>query len=308
MKEGPSLACGGGPRPHRGRLACLLAPPLLALLLFVGGCSEPSSSTTSVSVEPTTTSTAPPTVPVSSPTGPSGGVRTEDVDGSLLVGDFVICGDCHALLDRSASANPGLVKAFAHGPHLAEGARCDDCHPVPSHTETEIRKPDMVKCFGCHSQTDPAKPSGACSYCHPPDFPLVPASHDDPAWLPTTEELVTTRATHPTAAQESPEECQVCHAPTFCQDCHQVDMPHPEDWQEGHADEAAEVGGQACLNCHPESESCSACHHPGYEPGGTPWWQMHPSVVAEQGETFCLNCHSTVTCAHCHTTGEYKVY
>jgi hypothetical protein len=235
-------------------------------------------------------------------------MRTADVDPSLLVGNFAICGDCHTLLDRSASSNPALVEAFAHAPHLAQGAKCDECHLVPTHTETEIRKPDMVKCFGCHSLTDPSKPPGTCSTCHPPDFPLKPTSHEDPTWLPTTEQLVTTRATHPAAAQKSQKECQICHAPSFCKDCHGVDMPHPDNWQAGHSDEAATVGGQVCLQCHPKSESCSACHHPGYKVGGTPWVQLHPVAVQNNGVTPCLVCHSTITCAHCHTTGEYKVF
>jgi hypothetical protein len=235
-------------------------------------------------------------------------MRTADVDASLLVGNFANCSDCHGFLDLAASSNPALVKAFAHAPHLAEGAKCDDCHLVPTHTETEIKRPSMVKCFGCHSLADPSKPSGTCSTCHPPDFPLKPASHEDPKWLPTTQQLVTTRASHPKAAQESPKECQICHAPSFCKDCHGLDMPHPADWQNVHTEQAKAVGGQVCLNCHPNNETCGECHHPGYKAGGTPWWQMHPTVVQTSGVTPCLQCHSTLTCAHCHTTGEYKVF
>ena len=230
------------------------------------------------------------------------------MDPALLVGNFAICADCHTLLDRAASSNPALVKAFAHAPHLAKGAKCDECHVVPTHTSGGVRRPTMQKCFGCHSLTKPLAPPGECSVCHPASFPLTPASHRDPAWLPSQAELVTVRATHPEAAAKPDNECGSCHAPSFCLDCHGMSMPHPANWQDGHSEEAAKVGGQVCLQCHPDSESCSACHHPGYVPGGPPWWQIHPAAVQNGDATLCLRCHSTLTCAHCHTTGEYKVY
>ena len=202
------------------------------------------------------------------------------------------------------------MKAFSHAPHLAKGAKCADCHLEPTHTTDGVRKPTMKKCFGCHSLTDASAPSGKCSTCHPATFPLKPASHNDPLWLPSQAELVSVRATHPKAAAKPDSECTFCHAPKFCQDCHGVDMPHPANWQANHSDVASKTGGQVCMQCHPNSESCSACHHPGYKPGGTPWIQMHPTVVQnlDNGVTSCLVCHSTITCAHCHTTGEYKVF
>ncbi len=229
-----------------------------------------------------------------------------NVDPILLTGNFARCPECHSVLDRAASENPALTQQFAHSFHLKDGAKCGDCHEVPTHTETKIRKPPMVKCFNCHSQTDASAPPGTCSTCHPSDFPLKPATHSAPDWLPTQAELVSTRATHPKAAQESPKECEICHAKTFCSDCHGLEMPHPADWQNNHPKQAAAIGGQVCMRCHFNNETCSACHHPGYKPGGPPWWKIHPQASYSEGPDFCLRCHSTLTCAHCHTSGEYK--
>ncbi|MCL4368754.1 MAG: hypothetical protein M1337_06270 [Actinobacteria bacterium] len=236
----------------------------------------------------------------------TGGMHLADVNKALLTGNFARCPECHSLLDLSASRNSALTKRFAHGFHLEKGATCDQCHEVPTHTSTEVRKPTMLKCFGCHSQTDKTKPTGACAACHPPGFSLKPQTHSDPTWLPPLAQLVTTRATHPTAWEKSPKECELCHAPTFCTKCHGIEMPHPLDWQKQHSSQAAKVGNGVCMKCHFNNETCRACHHPGYKPGGPPWWQIHPNAVYNEGPDRCFRCHSTRTCAHCHTTGEYK--
>ncbi|MBU2603871.1 MAG: cytochrome c3 family protein [Actinobacteria bacterium] len=97
-------------------------------------------------------------------------MRFDEVDAALLSGNFAVCGDCHSLLDRSALQGGALVPTFSHALHLDKGAGCDSCHLVPTHTEEGVRSPDMVKCFGCHSQDTASAPSGECDTCHPPVF------------------------------------------------------------------------------------------------------------------------------------------
>jgi len=307
-------------RPTSGGNTPFLAAVLLVFALVevgLGGCAGTTTSTSAPAPTTTTPSSSAPTalsLPVppahwdvtTGSTGQVGGILLADVDPALLTGNFARCPECHSLLDRAASQNPALVQQFEHGFHLEKGARCADCHEVPTHTEIAIRKPTMIKCFGCHSQTDTAAPSGACATCHPRNFPLKPTTHEASDWLPSREQLVTTRATHPKAAQESPKGCELCHTKTFCSDCHGLDMPHPQDWQNVHSEKAVDVGGKVCMRCHPNNESCQVCHHPGYKPGGPPWWQIHPQAVYNEGPDLCLQCHSTLTCARCHTTGEYK--
>lgn len=232
-----------------------------------------------------------------------------DVSPALLTGNFAICADCHSLLDRSAAAGEVLVAAFSHSRHVSRGAKCADCHRVPTHSEQEVRKPLMEKCFGCHSQTDSTKPPGVCSACHPAGFSLTPKSHDDPDWLPPRERLDSAKAKHSVQAEAGTQACAMCHATSFCGDCHKLDMPHPAQWVKMHPFQADRLGEATCDRCHPEKRSCDKCHHKDYTAGlggDKPWRHAHPDALRTQPVTGCLRCHSTITCAHCHTTGQYQ--
>lgn len=301
----------------------LLACAIALVLLGSAGCTEeetfpsgpPSTQATTSSVEATSTTT-------STEGGGGGGgtsdgpapvtpepVRLRDVDPALMTDNFVQCPDCHALLDQPGATSPAIVASFSHGFHFEQGAKCVDCHATPTHTEEGIKPPPMDKCFSCHSQSDPAAPPGDCAACHPADFPLVPSSHDDPEWLPVADLRATVEGKHTRSVEDAQKECSVCHdVPGFCMGCHKTEMPHPADWQNVHQQEAKEQGLTGCNFCHTGQQECSACHHTGYEPGGTPWVEMHPSVIATEGVQPCISCHSTKTCAHCHVTGEYREY
>ena len=235
--------------------------------------------------------------------------RLKDLDPSKLTGNFAQCPDCHALLDQPGSVGPALVPSFAHGFHIEAGAECGDCHVSPTHTEEGIRKPSMTMCFGCHSVSDASAPPGACDACHPADFPLEPSSHLKPEWLPVAEQRDEIQGQHTKPESRETEDCTICHdEPEFCDDCHKVEMPHPENWTEAHQPVAKEVGGAACNFRHPDRQVCAECHHKGYVPGGKPWVEMHYEVANAEGKDKCISCHSVKTCAHCHVTGEYKEY
>ncbi len=284
--------------------APLAAAVVISALVFLAACSA----------------SGPEDTPGASPSGPSGttgqsegseaqaqDVSFADVEHAAVSGNFVICGDCHAALDRSAHAGSTLVEGFTHSLHLQAGAQCDSCHMVPTHTNERINRPTMARCFECHSQAEGDAPPGECSLCHPPGFPLVPSSHDSPEWLPARDLIDSTQGQHSKQGPR-PDECAVCHAPAFCSGCHKVDMPHPDTWTQTHPETAAEVGSRACDLCHPNQNACMVCHHPGYTPEGPPWWRIHPQSVRTSGVERCLTCHSTKTCAHCHTTGEYQEF
>lgn len=239
--------------------------------------------------------------------GTSGPIRLADLAPGWLTGNFARCPECHSLLDQPGKVYPSLTSGFQHGFHLADGTQCADCHLVPTHTQEGIKHPTMDKCFGCHSQEDASGPPGGCSACHPSDFSLKPLSHDDPNWLPAAERRDSVRGQHTnTEVEDRQKQCGLCHGPTFCTDCHKLDMPHPDGWRDEHSTVAKQVGGSACRFCHPERQACAACHHKGYEPGGPPWVELHPSVVHADGAAGCIGCHSSKTCAHCHVTGEYE--
>lgn len=284
------------------RKPSLLLPPLVALLLVGAvwsGCqpAETGSSTTTAVDGPSSTATT-----LTTTTGGTG-------SGPVLTGNFAQCPDCHARFDASVGKDGVLLTTFSHQLHFDEGAECAACHQVPTHREDGIAKPTMGKCFGCHSQEGGSAPPGACDACHPAGFDLKPSSHDSSDWLPSGARLDEVKAEHSVGALAGPEECAVCHAASFCQDCHKVDMPHPADWAATHPETARSVGGTAaCTTCHPDRNLCNACHHAGYQPGGDSWVKQHRNVVASSGALACFECHNSATCAHCHTTGEYKDY
>lgn len=184
-------------------------------------------------------------------------------------GTFAICPDCHSFLDPPAGERPLLTTDFGHETHLERGAACEDCHPVPTHTEQGTRRPGMADCFGCHGQDPDAIAPGECSLCHPPDMPLVPSSHTDAFYAGGHAEVV---------ARDGTRECFVCHPgdeQTFCKGCHGLDMPHPEGWvgTEGrdpgdHVDWAYQ-DAELCVQCHsntdePAPPGCyeGECHGP----------------------------------------------
>lgn len=273
---------------------------ILILALVAGaagsGCREAESGATSSS----TTATSVPAV-TSTTEGVSG-------PGPVLTGNFAQCPDCHSRFDASVGKDGVLLSSFTHQLHFDQGAVCDQCHLVPTHREDSIAKPTMGKCFGCHSQEGGSAPPGACDACHPADFDLEPASHAGSDWLPGGARLDEVKALHSVEALAQPEECAVCHAASFCVACHKVDMPHPGDWTASHPETARSAGPDACTTCHPDRNLCNSCHHAGFESSAGSWIKQHRNSVASGGATACFDCHNSATCAHCHTTGEYKAF
>jgi hypothetical protein len=179
---------------------------------------------------------------------------------------------------------------------------------VPTHQPDKIVVPPMQNCFKCHSQEPNAIAPGQCGACHPQDFPLVPGNHGQSNWLPPAEVglVLTVDAAHADLAREDRAYCQMCHAESFCNDCHRTPMPHPGDWQAAHPQQVRSGGDGPCQRCHPQLNLCNDCHHTGFEPGQAGWQQQHPPIVREGGAESCFNCHNPLTCAHCHITGEYE--
>jgi len=218
---------------------------------------------------------------------------------------FKICTDCHANFNAFLVSQKVLTNTFSHAVHLNKGIKCEDCHIVPTHKPDKIAKPSMQKCFACHSQEAGAKAPGACSVCHPADFPLVPASHSAPGWIPAanTTGVKTVTAKHSELATKDVTYCQMCHADSFCLSCHKTPMPHASDWVKVHPETVSKVGEAACATCHPDKWLCNDCHHKGYKNDGTGWTKQHPPIVKTAGAEPCFTCHNPLTCEHCHVTG-----
>jgi nitrate/TMAO reductase-like tetraheme cytochrome c subunit len=118
-------------------------------------------------------------------------------------------------------------------------------------------------------------------------------------------------------------ECTTCHADTFCNNCHGMEMPHPAAFKEpkdvkdavGHPAMSADKDkAKKCVECHGKNEDthfCDDCHH------GTAvkfefdkkvaWTKQHPKAVEKSGLKACTDsCHSPKFCVDCHSNK--KVY
>ena len=196
---------------------------------------------------------------------------------------------------------------------------CDNCHhgsqvgwtfdaATPwqnQHAKTVVEK-GVAGCLGtCHEQQ-------FCVDCHTSLKP-VPTSHAAADWLhggltvtSYPDGHAVASASHALLAQKSIEACEVCHgtggtASPFCQNCHQLEIPHPDQFKANHV--SGRNTPQVCANCHKAAELCSDCHHKGAV-NGTPWQRQHPVTVAADGAGPCFEkCHQDKQfCVQCHTT------
>lgn len=174
------------------------------------------------------------------------------------------CAYCHDGIDDFD--DPDLI--FVHDPHIRRDYKCAACHEVFPHTPEGTLAPDMLSCYRCHSLTHsawgPVAPE-ECADCHPPDFELVPADHT-PAFR---------IGEHADAAEVLTESCMMCHASTFCEECH--------------------TGGRLMANGQPSPQVIPASHT-------TPEWQPEHGrqFLGQQGA--CSTCHVSDSCIRCHFT------
>lgn len=245
------------------------------------------------------------------------------------------CDNCHgmemphptAFVEPTKKGDPNghpavsKVKAdkceFCH--HQSKAFFCDNCHhgsyvkwtfnpKVKWDTQhaSAVQKTGVKGCLGkCHE-------AKFCSDCHTARKPF-PTSHKDPQWLHGPKPVVSTAkletakpsAKHVEAAKQ-PEDCAVCHGgdgspkSPFCQGCHKLQMPHPQDFKKFHS-KTGRAQAAACSNCHRWPELCSNCHHVGAQPG-VAWVNQHGKTVNASGAAQCFtNCHKKDFCVNCHT-------
>jgi hypothetical protein len=84
--------------------------------------------------------------------------------------------------------------------------------------------------------------------------------------------------------------CSLCHASKYCQNCHGLQMPHPENWLMSQHACSAPSNAKACAKCH-DSEFCGTCHEstPPSSHGSADFRQKH-GANPEQ-EPLCALCH-----------------
>lgn len=211
------------------------------------------------------------------------------------------CVYCHSDLD---SITPGRL-IFAHAAHLQRNYRCEACHETFAHNESGTQKPDMLSCYRCHSSYHNGKGLIAegqdCGKCHPESFELMPDDHT----------VAFIKGEHKERSSKDPAYCSMCHAPTFCVDCHNgrgkgplapkkpvIPTDHKKaEWRSKHGGLFLQGQG-ACGACH-DGPSCQRCHKTVLpHPAG--WIKNHrpPEGVTIED---CYICHvDRNECQNCH--------
>lgn len=212
--------------------------------------------------------------------------------GAEPVSDAV-CLQCH---DVNRKATSGYRIIIDHAEHAKRNGSCVSCHVRTAHP-IESRGTAlslMGQCYTCHGTAEYPDAPTECGTCHPADYELLPATHAVAVWA--TE--------HGTVAQTDEGLCTMCHVTSFCDDCHGLEMPHPDDWvgENGGHGAVAEADAATCEPCHGEGpDLCTMCHHTSYAPLKSPWIEEHNVKVIADGSDDCLTCHTRAYCSFCHT-------
>ena len=199
------------------------------------------------------------------------------------------CLGCHSdSLSGGVLVKNGL--RIDHGRCAADG-HCGDCHSPASHGSSTrvVRAPSMSECVACHTQS---AASVGCVTCHEGQLPSDRVR--DPEWVrvhgPDGETL---------HGQGDLGTCSVCHEPSDCRRCHDVDLPHPAGFGATHGAAAIDSGRDACLTCHKRPEFCDSCH--GTEmPHPDDYLQQHSTIASSEQDPSCAPCHVVADCQNCH--------
>lgn len=219
----------------------------------------------------------------------------DPVDSSAAGTDPVtddVCLQCH---DPNRKATSGFRILIDHPEHAKRNGSCVSCHVRTAHPlETRGRAMSlMTQCFTCHGTPEQPDASAECGVCHPAGYELFPASHTEVTWA----------RGHGDVYQSDPRQCVMCHEQAFCDDCHGLPMPHPDDWASGANGHAtlAESQQQVCEGCHGTGpDLCTMCHHTSYDPGKGTWIEQHQLEVRDEGTAYCMECHGPLYCTTCH--------
>lgn len=251
------------------------------------------------------------------------------------------CTGCHddalaawrrSVRPATAAVPAGKAIVFPHDPHLEMATikgQCVGCHGGAVGVQGgEPLFPPMDTCLGCHehrAQFD----EGTCTNCHKPKDlralrPVSFLAHDG-AWM----------RRHGLEARGGTQRCELCHAQTSCDACHDASRPsspavrnpealtselvHRFDFLSRHGLEAQAAPGQ-CVTCHAKTE-CDACHSTrglsasvrgGQNPHPPGWGSGLGAATNAHGRAArrdiasCATCHdqgAASNCVRCHRVG-----
>ncbi len=206
-----------------------------------------------------------------------------------------MCLSCHDK-DVVSGTVTGRGIRMSHKEVIAAKWRCTDCHAATAHAGAQSNTSgySMDSCLECHS-ADP-KNVKTCEVCHvgkaKPQRGVSAVSSwkitHGPDW----------RKTHGLGNLKT---CASCHGPGYCVRCHNMRMPHSENFPRTHGQEVVNraTGDEDCLTCH-ERKTCDGCHGVTM-PHPVEFLRTHAEEVERSGREACYRCHRESSCINCHT-------
>ncbi len=216
-------------------------------------------------------------------------VLSRKPSGPVLETSRHACLSCHEdVMDGDVTQSKGL--RILHE-QCAKSGTCDTCHSATAHASS-IRRPRealMEDCTSCHRAE---QASTDCVTCHTgkAEADRLTAGPWQVTHGPNWKKM------HGLGRLDS---CQTCHDSQYCVRCHQVPMPHGQEFGSTHG-EYAKKSKAACLACHKAETFCTSCH------GGTPmphpasFLRRHGDIASDRNDPTCKRCHAIDDCDHCH--------
>jgi hypothetical protein len=144
-----------------------------------------------------------------------------------------------------------------------------------------VKMPAMERCSACHNDR---QASNTCESCHRNLVLLVPSDHRQSGFLRNHRERV--------RLGEFEASCQMCHAETYCQECHQGVGLKAFGPGELMSDPAPRVSGKDS----PNRIRLQNVHELGY--------RFTHGIDAKSRRSECASCHSAQEfCVQCHEAG-----
>lgn len=240
--------------------------------------------------------------------------ENSDEPGMPLPGQ---CALCHADLDaekppgqqvaglfegeRVRAARAGRQSEeilFSHQRHATRSLECVACHEAVASDDgllarrgSELRL-GMEDCLACHASSQgPAEAD--CAACHSQlGTDAAPPSHRAD-WKRYHGTVVRGRA------EERSDRCALCHQPSDCSTCHQIEAPasHTNHWRRRSHGLVASMDRASCMTCH-DVDSCNRCHEETRP-------LSHSGSFGEPRDWHCLTCHEplrSTSCGVCHAS------
>jgi hypothetical protein len=231
----------------------------------------------------------------------------------IALAGLAVCGAVLAQPGRAVEWSPvvyplqRLPLTFSHGNHLARGARCAECHPAATTSQSAVDNliPTEAACRACHpidravpAQVVAGAPPVTCGTCHPGYAPGVPVARVYLTPPPLKFDHSAHRATP----------CETCHG-----DLRGVDLATTRQLPTM----------AACLGCHrdgSDARHCADCHvaklgglletrfehgalipaHDGLGDAHGAEFKTHHEQEARQVGATCTACHDRSECIACH--------